>query len=403
MNHPIEQEELMAYLDGELTLDRAAKAAAHLEKCRECQGLAGDLQSVSRKLMAWQVESSDDLRMSQAIGSALDERARTNAPAPPQKNRRGLLRGPRKPLWIGGLAFATLVVGLFVTGIVMNLGKRAPEGIATYSAQYAPMPDTEKSARDKEARQMSGPTRAHNYVLPPGQPTTEGPMIVRTGTLSLTTKEFDKARAGLEEILKRHHGYLGQLNAVAPAGKGRVLTATLRVPADQLDATMAELKALGRVENESQNGEEVTQQYVDLEARIANAQKTEQRLSDILRERTGKLSDVLTVENEIDRVRGEIERMEAERKNLAKQVAFATLSTTLTEEYENQLQPVPVSTFTKIRNAAVDGYTSVVEILIAFVLFLFSYGPVLLLWGAVLFFPVRAVWRRLRKKMTAAN
>jgi hypothetical protein len=37
------------------------------------------------------------------------------------------------------------------------------------------------------------------------------------------------------------------------------------------------------------------------------------------------------------------------------------------------------------------------------VLFLFSYGPVLLLWGAVLFFPARAIWRRLRKRMTAAN
>src|ERR1017187_9365841 len=54
-NHPIEREELMAYLDGELPVDRAGIAAGHLERCRECQSLAADLQGVSRRLMEWQV------------------------------------------------------------------------------------------------------------------------------------------------------------------------------------------------------------------------------------------------------------------------------------------------------------------------------------------------------------
>jgi anti-sigma factor RsiW len=56
--HPIEAEESMAYLDGELLMDRAATAAAHLERCRDCQGLAADLQGVSQRLRAWQVEPS---------------------------------------------------------------------------------------------------------------------------------------------------------------------------------------------------------------------------------------------------------------------------------------------------------------------------------------------------------
>jgi anti-sigma factor RsiW len=55
-NHPIEQEELMAYLDGELPVDRAGTAAGHLEHCRECQGLAADLQSVSRRMMEWEIQ-----------------------------------------------------------------------------------------------------------------------------------------------------------------------------------------------------------------------------------------------------------------------------------------------------------------------------------------------------------
>jgi len=398
--HPIEPEELMAYLDGELPLERAAEAAAHLERCRDCQAVAGDLQGVSRRLMVWQVESGKDADIPQRVAVALEERGQKKT-SEPQWTWREWLRKPRKPVWVGGVAFATVVVGLFVTSIVTRFSERASEPNKQMSGpvrQMVPVLEKTRGGLDEQVGPRGENFGATYYSAPPSSTTIKNPMIVRTGTLSLTTKEFDKARAGLDEILKRHRGYLGQLSAVAPPGKGWTLTATLRVPADQLDAAIAELEKLGRIESESQNGEEVTQRYVDLEARIANARNTELRLTDILRERSGKLSDVLTVENEIDRVRGEIERMEAERKTLAHQVDFATLSLTLTEQYEQQLQAVPVSTSTRLRNAAVEGYASMVDGLVGVMLFLFSYGPSLLLWGAVLFFPIRAVWKKWRAR-----
>ncbi|HVG89886.1 MAG TPA: DUF4349 domain-containing protein, partial [Alphaproteobacteria bacterium] len=227
----------------------------------------------------------------------------------------------------------------------------------------------------------------------------EVPMIARTAGLTLTTKEFDKSRAALEEILKHHNGYMGELKVSAPAEAGRTLSATLRVPGPQLEAAMAELKKLGRVEDESQGGEEVTQQYVDLQARLANGKHTEQRLTEILRTRTGKLQDVLKVELEIDRVRGEIEQMQAEQKELTKRVAFATLNTTVKEEYQAKLQATPPSTGSRFRNAAVDGYNTVVEGVIDVALFLLSAGPSLLLWAAILFFPARWAWKKLRRKV----
>ena len=58
-SHAIDPEELMAYLDGELPVDRAAAAAEHLAHCRDCQAVAADLQSVSRRLMAWQVDTPE--------------------------------------------------------------------------------------------------------------------------------------------------------------------------------------------------------------------------------------------------------------------------------------------------------------------------------------------------------
>ena len=160
---------------------------------------------------------------------------------------------------------------------------------------------------------------------------------------------------------------------------------------------MAEIRNLGRVETEQQGGEEVTQQMVDLEARFTNARNTEQRLADILRRSAGRITDVLAVEKEVDRVRGEIERMEAERKDLGDRVNFASLDVRINEEYKAHLAVAAPSTFSRLRNAAVKGYRNMADSVTSIAMFLLSYGPALILWGGVFFLPARYAWRKLRK------
>jgi len=149
------------------------------------------------------------------------------------------------------------------------------------------------------------------------------------------------------------------------------------------------------VESESQSGEDVTRQYVDLDARLTNARNTEQRLTALLRDRTGKMTDVLAVEKEIDRVRGEIEQMEAQKKTLINRVDFATLNVTLREASKAQLSPH--STWDRFRTAGADGYVSLVAGVVGALVFLLAYGPSLLLWGAISFFIVSFVWKRWRR------
>jgi hypothetical protein len=219
-------------------------------------------------------------------------------------------------------------------------------------------------------------------------------MIERTAKLTLTTHDFDQLRARIDSVLARHHGYLAGLTVNAPEGSGRSLNATLRIPAAQLDAALTDLKQLGRVESESQNGRDVSKEYVDLVARVANARNTAQRLTQLLAQRTGKLSDVLAVETELGSVQGQIEQMEAERKNTESQVAYAALQLNVGENYKAQLQVAPDSTLVRFRNAAIEGYRSMADGLIGFALFVVAYAPSVLLWVALLFFPVRAIWRR---------
>jgi len=255
---------------------------------------------------------------------------------------------------------------------------RVPESLSARALGSLPANIKDKSAPSSESSGTPVPT----------------PMIVRTAVLSITVQEFDKTRSRLDEILARHRGHLGGLQISTPSDHGRVFNGVLRVPVGQMDKALIDLKSLGRVDSESQNGEEVTAQYVDLQARLTNARNTERRLTDVLEQRTGKLSDVLEVENEIARVRGEIERMEGERKSMATQVSFATLNVTLTEDYKPKLQTVPPTTFRQFRNSAVEGYQTMAGGVIALVNAALYYGPTILLWAALAFFPLRSVWRR---------
>ncbi|HTR38896.1 MAG TPA: DUF4349 domain-containing protein [Bryobacteraceae bacterium] len=350
--HPIAQEELMAYLDGELSPDRAALAQEHLEHCDDCLRLTADFRSVSMRLAAWQVERSSE-RLPETTASALDKRRRTK----------------KNALW-PVIATAAALLVLAVAIIEPKISRQARVSLAPHyqlSAEKAsPAPDLLRAG---------------------------SPLIVRSAQLTLTTKEFDKARISLDEILKRHRGYIGHLNVAAPAGTGRTLDASLRVPADQLDAVTAEVKKLGRVDAESQTGEEVTQQYTDLDARLANARNTEQRLNGLIRDRSGKMTDVLAVEGELSRVRGNIEQMEAQKKALVNKVDFATLNLMLIED---EAKPAH-SRLGRFHEAAASGYDSLVDGLTGLAVFLLAYGPSVVLWGGLALLIILLGWRWLRR------
>ena len=423
--HPMEPEELMAYLDGELSSDRTEIAALHLRECSECREVVAGLRRVSQGLAAWEAESRV-VRVPAALTTALDEnveRLGKNFAVRPQW--RGVLRGHwKQAAWVG--AFAVIAMAAYVgpgwfrvrdfkSLAEIDANSRPTEqpqvmtpGDYTY-VPAGPQSASRSAGSSQEAKQhdhlqqFAGLSKAPPVKLGTSSSTdssialSTGPMIIRTAQLALITKDFDNARSAMEAILKRHRGFVGELKVGGSTGSGRTLTATLRVPADQLDASLTELKALGRVESESQTGQDVTSEYVDLQARLANARNTEQRLTDLLRNRTGKLSDVLEVEQEVDRVRGEIEQMEAERKNMSNQVSFATLNATITEDYQARLQVVPPSTWTRLSNAGIEGYKGMVEGVMSLALFLLENGPSLLLWLAVLFFPARLVWKKVRR------
>ena len=226
-----------------------------------------------------------------------------------------------------------------------------------------------------------------------------GKMIERTASLSLIVKELEAGRTALEEITKKYDGYFAELNTSGQPNTARTLTASLRVPASQLDSALAELRKLGELDEEKQGGEEVSRQYVDLKAGLENGHNTEKRLTELLAKRKDRLKDALDVERELASTREEIERMEAEQRNLQQQVNYASIEVNLREEYKPALNLAPPGAGKQMRNALVDGYGAVTENGLALVLLLFRKGPNILFWLLLAFFPIRWGWRKLRLAM----
>jgi Domain of unknown function (DUF4349)/Putative zinc-finger len=395
--HPVSQEEVMALLDGELSTQRREIVSMHLDACRACSALAARFRELSSTLRAWGVEPMPEKLADRVADSATKKRSGVQARSSSIFVRASFWRWKQ---WLLGLGAAAAVLILFVAVSVPNLHRREPGERLEIRAQQAEVSNRMWTELDKRA---DGQTAQNGPVDLLGSMdeqlvTVSGPMIARRVSLSMVVKDFSAARQTLDSILARHRSYAAELGVNTAEGSARTLTASLRVPVAELPAALDELKQLGRVLNETQSGEEVTEQHVDLVARLKNSRGTEQRLQAILLERTGKISDVLQVEQEIARVRGEIEQMEAQEKTLEHRVDFAAVNLNLSDVYRAQMT-TPFSVGTRLRNGFVNGYHKAAETMLGMVLFLFEDGPELLIWLGLVGMPALLFWRRYRRSL----
>jgi anti-sigma factor RsiW len=423
--HPFELEEVMAYLDGEISADRASEIAQHMQQCAECHELAASFRNLAQELSAWEIEASPE-RLTNEMNAEIAAATRTQPKQTPStpveltpiERLIAPIRWLRGRPWVwagaGALAMVLLVVvavavpNFFRARPAAQIGAREMElrELQKRMVQQEVASSLENNQADERYSVSVDDKAAVAPMLPPPPPGTSAstaPMIARTASLSLVVKNFAGVESAVKDVVSRHSGYIGELSTSTPPDAAKTFSATLRVPSAQLEPALAELKQLGRADQESQAGEEVTKQYVDLTARLKNSRATEERLLGVLRSNTGKVKDVLEVENEISRVRGEIEGMEADQRALQSRIDFATITLSVTEEYKARLNGAPSSRGTRLHNAFVTGYHSAVENVIGLLAWLLESGPTLLLWAALLFFPIRWAWRRARRVLTTAR
>jgi hypothetical protein len=155
--------------------------------------------------------------------------------------------------------------------------------------------------------------------------------LIRTGSAGLEVEAVPEAVAQVKAWVQEAGGYVGDESEAEDGYGVRTAYLTCRVPAEKLDALVGRLKELGEVERVQLSAQDITEQYFDLEIRLANQKRLETRLLELLERDTHKLADLLEIEREAARVRGEIEQLEGRKRFWDNQVSLSTLQVELHE------------------------------------------------------------------------
>ncbi|HEY6139592.1 MAG TPA: DUF4349 domain-containing protein [Thermoanaerobaculia bacterium] len=223
-------------------------------------------------------------------------------------------------------------------------------------------------------------------------------MIVRTAEVSLIVGDTGRTVETLAQLAAANGGYVTD-SKLWRDGEVMRATLTVRVPAPKLDAALAAIrKAAARVESETVSGDDVSQEYVDLESQVRNLEAAEVEMRQLMatvRERTKKAEDILEVYEQLTQLRGQIETAKGRMRYLAQMSAMSTIKLTLTPNPVSK--PVveagwqPVAVMKDASRALVKTAQGFADVAIWAVIY---FGPLLFVFAGVIFIAWRIVRRR---------
>ena len=204
-------------------------------------------------------------------------------------------------------------------------GRRQMEASRSYAALApAAMP----AAYDQAVAPARGDSGGSDLSLP-GAADVLPNLVIRGGTASMQVDSLDRAIALVRGLARRLGGFIGSSTSESARGQVPAATLEIRMPADRFEDALDGLRPIGKVESVNVSAQDVGEEYVDVQARMANDHRLEARLIDLVAHRTGKLSDVLAVEQELSRVREEIERYQGRMRYLQSRAAVSTLTVSI--------------------------------------------------------------------------
>ena len=222
------------------------------------------------------------------------------------------------------------------------------------------------------------------------------PRIIYTADVALVVDDFAAAEAAIPALIDRLGGYAASVDVDRSSGNRLRGTWVARVPVTEYEAFLAGTAGLGVVERIDQQARDVTAEFVDTEARLASRKTLEERLLGILADRPGKLTDVLEVERELARVRGELEQAEGRLRYLSNQTAFSTV--TLNVREERDYEPPQAPTFGEnIRRVWSDSLDALAAFGRGLVLFAVAATPWLVALGIPAVLCAWVLWRAAKR------
>lgn len=193
-------------------------------------------------------------------------------------------------------------------------------------------------------------------------PTPAERKIIYTGSIDLVVTNMDEVLPQVEKVVATQKGYVAKSEVREDSGKRRTATFSLRIPVENFTGARDGLLALGTPERNAVDSQDVTEEFVDVQARIKNLKEQEDKLNELLKEKRKeeKLEDIIKVSDRIAQVRGEVERVQGRLNYLANMTAMATINLTMREVKD--YKPPTAPTFgNRIRSTFERSWEALVE------------------------------------------
>lgn len=232
---------------------------------------------------------------------------------------------------------AFLTVGSFMTRNSLMMGESEggfspmsstglPGGTVSFSNPMAP---SKSLSRDVAISPESAPIQSSEVS---DTDSDQDKKIIKNGNLTFNVNSVDRAVESISRIAKDNGGNVFSSNFFKNSKDLKSGTIIIKVPVANFEKTFSEVKKVAAVVvRESTSGQDVTEQYQDLETRIKNKQAEEEAYKKILEQAT-KIDDILSITRQLSIVRGEIESLQGRLKYLASQTDMSTISITMSED-----------------------------------------------------------------------
>lgn len=166
--------------------------------------------------------------------------------------------------------------------------------------------------------------------------------IITNAEVFLILEDLDAGEKQLKELITQNGGLIASSDLRGTSGSQRAGHWKIRIPVANFDAFKAKVEKIGNLERSSTHSSDVTEEFYDVEARLKNKKIEETRLIQHLEKSTAKLSDILEVEKELSRVRGEVEQMQGRINMLNNLTSLTTIDVSL-REVKNYVPPTAAS------------------------------------------------------------
>jgi hypothetical protein len=231
--------------------------------------------------------------------------------------------------------------------------------------------------------------------------------VIRNAEMTIEIDSPVEAQRKLASVAESHGGFVvtsesRQDSRAGGAKSAQVVTLEMRVPSAQFDAVLNAVRGVGgRVRDEKIAGKDVTEEYIDLEARLRAQRALEAQILEIMK-RAQRVSDALEVNAQLAQVRSEIERLEGRRRFLENQSSLSMIKITL-EPPAPLVSAETTGFFANVRRAFGDGVDFAAALLVGVVRVVVTLLPV----AVLIFLPAglawRFAWRRLRRPKTVED